>query len=68
MLEVFRRHAEKSEQEAAGNKLDLEIARMSALVDVYLEAQDIKDPQDREAAFSALRPQFYSPTHGGNRP
>lgn len=68
MLEIFRRHVETIEKEAAEIKRDLEIARISALVDLYLEAQNINDPQAREAALSALRPLFDSPAHGGNRP
>lgn len=68
MFKIFRRHVETIEKEVAESKRDLEIARISALVDSYLKAQNIKDPEAREAALSLLRPLFRSPAHGGNSP
>ena len=55
MKHVFRRYVERKEQQLAEKRRQLELTRISSIIDQYLEAQDIEDPQSREAALSFLR-------------
>lgn len=63
MKHIFRRHVEKKEKEVAElkralaeMKRDLELERINTYVDLYLKAQKIRDPENREIAFTLLRP------------
>lgn len=54
--EFIRAEAEKIKAKAAKMERELERRRDEAAVDLYLEAQSIKNPQLREFALSAVMP------------
>ncbi len=62
MIRAFRKHTEKIEAQAAeiereveAKRRELEVARLNDAVDLYLKAQEIKNPQDREMVLSVVQ-------------